>query len=101
LAARHIGELATVAANVRTIFWQNITMRELLERMQGQLANSSHNKEVVPLEREAWFYKKQIESTPRFARSGQTPSYLLELATFVQPFVNEKSARTTSIGNCS
>ncbi|CAA3005395.1 Hypothetical predicted protein, partial [Olea europaea subsp. europaea] len=52
LTAKLARELATVTANVRTISRQNATMQELLERMQGQLANTSQNEEVIPLERE-------------------------------------------------
>ncbi|CAA2956351.1 Hypothetical predicted protein [Olea europaea subsp. europaea] len=44
-------ELATVTANMRTISQQNTTMQELLKHMQGQLANSLQNEEVVPHER--------------------------------------------------
>ncbi|CAA2993927.1 Hypothetical predicted protein [Olea europaea subsp. europaea] len=52
LVARLTRELGTVTANVRTISQQNASMRKLLGYMQGQLANSSQNEEVVSLERE-------------------------------------------------
>lgn len=53
LIVRLARELATVTANMRAIFQQNVAMQELLGHMQYQLASSSHNnEEVLPSKRE-------------------------------------------------
>ncbi|CAA2977867.1 Hypothetical predicted protein [Olea europaea subsp. europaea] len=43
--------MAAVTANLTIISWQNAAMSKLLECMQGQLAKSSQNDEVIPLGR--------------------------------------------------
>ncbi|CAA3010468.1 Hypothetical predicted protein [Olea europaea subsp. europaea] len=42
--------MLTVTANMKAISRQNAAMRKLLRSMQSQLARSSQNEEIVPLE---------------------------------------------------
>ncbi|CAA2956710.1 Hypothetical predicted protein [Olea europaea subsp. europaea] len=121
--------MATITANMRTISRQNAGMRKLLELMQGQLAKSSQNDEVIPLGREVnvetaanYEIRRIIQETvipledsranaPRrqarvFDRLGLTrnrqsrpPIPYLEQATSNQLLFRGKSAWPTSIRN--
>ncbi|CAA2984059.1 Hypothetical predicted protein [Olea europaea subsp. europaea] len=67
LAARLARELSSLIANVRIISWQNVAMQELLEHMQGQLANSSQYEEGLVSVFDRLGPTKNIQSRPRIS----------------------------------